>query len=61
MEGLGTYRFGAMLLKTAAGLPAGVLSKTDLILAYKRGLPTHTKARTIMTTPRWRPATVRPR
>jgi signal-transduction protein with cAMP-binding, CBS, and nucleotidyltransferase domain len=28
-----------------------VVSKTDLILVYKHGLPTHNKARTIMTTP----------
>ena len=45
MEGLAAYRFGAVLIKTAAGRPAGVVSKTDLILAYKHGLPADTKAR----------------
>lgn len=51
MEGLAAYLFGAVLIKSAAGLPAGVLSKTDLILAYKHGLPADTKAREIMTSP----------
>ncbi|MFI5354519.1 MAG: cyclic nucleotide-binding/CBS domain-containing protein [Desulfobaccales bacterium] len=51
MEGLATYRFGAVLIKTSTGLPAGVLSKTDLILAYNHGLPADTKAGTIMTSP----------
>ena len=51
MEGLAAYRFGAVLIKTSAGLPAGVLSKTDLILAYKHGLPADTQAGTIMTSP----------
>jgi len=51
MEGLAAYRFGAMLIKTPAGRPAGVVSKTDLILAYKHGLPTDTLARCIMTAP----------
>ena len=51
MEGLAAYRFGAVLIKTATGLPAGVLSKTDLILAYKHGLPGDTKAGAIMTAP----------
>ncbi|MCX5891443.1 MAG: CBS domain-containing protein, partial [Deltaproteobacteria bacterium] len=51
MEGLAAYRFGAVLIKTSNGRPAGVLSKTDLILAYKHGLPADTKAREIMTSP----------
>jgi CBS domain-containing protein len=51
MEGLAAYRFGAVLIKTTAGLPAGVVSKTDLILAYKHSLPVDTKARLIMTAP----------
>jgi CBS domain-containing protein len=51
MEGLAAYRFGAMLIKTTAGSPAGVVSKTDLILAYKHGLPAATRARDIMTAP----------
>lgn len=40
-----------MLIKTAAGRPAGVVSKTDLILAYKHGVPTDTGAQRIMTAP----------
>ena len=51
MEGLAAYRFGAVLIRTAAGLPAGVVSKTDLILAYKHSLPADTKAQRIMTVP----------
>jgi CBS domain-containing protein len=51
IEGLSAYRFGAMLIQTATGLPAGVVSKTDLILAYKHVLPTDTLARRIMTVP----------
>jgi len=51
MEGLAAHRFGAVLIKTPAGSPAGVVSKTDLILAYKHHLPTDTRARTIMTSP----------
>ena len=44
MEGLAAHRFGAVLIKSWNGLPAGVLSKTDLILAYKHGLPADTRA-----------------
>lgn len=51
MEGLAAYRFGAVLIRTAAGLPAGVVSKTDLIVAYKHGLPADTRAGDIMTSP----------
>ena len=51
MEGLSAYRFGAVLIKATTGLPAGVVSKTDLILAYKHGLPTETRAQRVMTCP----------
>jgi signal-transduction protein with cAMP-binding, CBS, and nucleotidyltransferase domain len=51
MEGLAAQHFGAVLIKTWDGLPAGVLSKTDLILAYKHGLSMDTKAGAIMTSP----------
>jgi CBS domain-containing protein len=51
MEGLAAYRFGAVLIKAATGLPAGVVSKTDLVLAYKHGLPPDTRARSIMSAP----------
>ncbi len=51
MEGLAVYRFGAVLIKTEAGAPAGVVSKTDLIIAYKHGLSTDTRAGAVMTAP----------
>jgi CBS domain-containing protein len=51
MEGLAAYRFGAVLIKTEAGTPAGVVSKTDLNAAYLHALPTDTRAREIMTAP----------
>lgn len=51
MEGLATHRFGAVLIKTATGLPLGVVSKTDLMLAYIHGQPTDTRAAEIMTAP----------
>jgi CBS domain-containing protein len=51
MEGLAAYRFGAVLIKTAAGRPTGVVSKTDLILAYKHGLSVDTSAQHVMTAP----------
>jgi CBS domain-containing protein len=52
MEGLAAYRFGAVLIRRADGLPAGVVSKTDLIAAYKHGIaPDTTEARAIMSAP----------
>jgi signal-transduction protein with cAMP-binding, CBS, and nucleotidyltransferase domain len=51
MEGLAAYHFGAVLIQKPDGSPAGVVSKTDLILAYKHGRPSHSRAREIMTSP----------
>jgi len=51
MRGLATYKFGAVLLAAADGRPVGVVSKTDLILAYLHGLSPEVPARTIMSTP----------
>jgi signal-transduction protein with cAMP-binding, CBS, and nucleotidyltransferase domain len=51
MEGLAAYRFGAVLITTADGVPAGVVSKTDLIMAYKHGREASAPARTVMSTP----------
>lgn len=48
MEALSAYRFGAMLLTSSEGRPAGVISKTDLTLAYKHGVTTDVTADTIM-------------
>jgi len=49
MEGLATHKFGALLITAASGAPAGVISKTDLILAYKHGIPPEVRAETVMT------------
>ena len=51
MEGLAARRFGAVLIQTATLEPLGVVSKTDLVLAYKHDLPMDTRARVIMTSP----------
>ncbi len=51
MARLAANRLAAMLLRDAEGLPAGIVSKTDLIAAYKHGLPVDTPARAIMSTP----------
>ncbi len=51
MEGLSAHRFGAVLIKGADDLPAGVVSKTDLITAYKHGISSEAEARTIMSAP----------
>lgn len=51
MEGLSAYRFGAVLITDEARRPTGVVSKTDLILAYKHGLEGHQEAGRIMSSP----------
>ena len=51
MEGLSMYRFGAMLIEDTNKIPVGVVSKTDLILAYKHQVPSDTPAGRIMTSP----------
>jgi CBS domain-containing protein len=51
MAGLAAYKFGAVLIKDGAGAPAGVVSKTDLIVAYKHGVPAAAPARSIMNFP----------
>lgn len=51
METLAAYRFGAVLIRDGEGAPLGVVSKTDLILAYKHGVPTEAPARLVMTSP----------
>jgi CBS domain-containing protein len=48
MEGLSAYRFGAVLIVDDAGQPCGVVSKTDLILAYARGQSAEEPARSIL-------------
>lgn len=51
VEELSAYRFGALLITADDGAPAGVVSKTDLIRAYRRGVPLEADARSVMTAP----------
>ena len=51
IEGLSAFRFGAVLITNDHNEPAGVISKSDLALAYKHGIPTDTTADTIMSSP----------
>jgi predicted transcriptional regulator len=51
MEGLSANRIGAVLLHDQNGSPKGVVSKTDLIVAYLRGMPAEGAAVEIMKTP----------
>jgi len=51
MEKLSMYRFGALLIEDANKKLAGVVSKTDLILAYKHQVPSDARASRIMTSP----------
>ncbi len=48
MEALSQYRFGAVLIKDHSDNPVGVVSKTDLILAYKHGISPERPAHEIM-------------
>jgi CBS domain-containing protein len=49
MEGLAAHKFGALLVTEDKGKPLGVISKTDLILAYKHQIPPESPAKTVMT------------
>lgn len=51
MESLSAYRFGAMLMVDSKGTPCGVISKTDLALAYKHQKDPEAPAQSIMTAP----------
>lgn len=51
MESLSSHRTSAVLLQDGAQSPVGVLSKTDLILAYHHGVFPQTEAREIMSAP----------
>ena len=51
MEELSIYRMGAILVVGDNNLPVGVISKTDLILAYKHGIDQESPASDIMTAP----------
>jgi CBS domain-containing protein len=49
MEGLAAHKFGALLITGEDGAPAGVISKTDLIVAYKHQISPQAPAKTVMT------------
>ncbi len=51
MEGLAEYRFGAVLIRDGGNKPVGVLSKTDLILAYRHGISAESPVESIMNSP----------
>ena len=51
MGGLAAYKFGAVPIIDASGLPVGVVSKSDLVLAYLHGISPETEAGTVMTKP----------
>jgi predicted transcriptional regulator len=51
IEGLSEYRFGAVLVTDGHNEPCGVISKSDLALAYKHGISTETTADAIMSCP----------
>lgn len=51
MEVLSVYRFGALLIQNRSKTPCGVISKTDLTLAYKHGVDPQTPSESIMSAP----------
>ena len=51
IEGLTAHHFGAVLIKNASGEAVGVLSKSDLIVAYKHGVKIEAKAAEVMSKP----------
>jgi CBS-domain-containing membrane protein len=51
IEGLSEQRFGAVLIRNALDKAVGVVSKTDLIIAYKHGVPLDARAGSVMSRP----------
>ena len=51
MEALSACRYGAMLITDENGLPRGVISKTDLALAYRHGVSQDETAEKVMGAP----------
>ncbi len=51
IEALSAKGFGAVLITETQGRPVGVISKTDLIIAYHHGLSPDTTARSVMSAP----------
>lgn len=51
IDGLSVQHLGAVLIRNARGKPTGVISKTDLIIAYNHGISTDIAASEIMNSP----------
>ena len=51
IEGLTAHRFGAVLIKNKLGRAVGVVSKSDLVMAYKHGVPLDARAAGVMSKP----------
>ncbi len=51
MGGLAAYRFGAVPIIDGQGLPVGVVSKSDLVMAYLHGVSPETEAGAVMNKP----------
>ena len=51
IEGMVAFGLGALLIRSGDGLARGVISKTDLIMAYNHGKSLGEKARSLMSSP----------
>jgi CBS domain-containing protein len=51
IEQLSSFKLGALMIKSPAGNPLGVVSKSDIAIAYKRQLPLHDTAARIYNKP----------
>ena len=51
MTGLAAYKFGAVPILNPGGVPSGVISKTDLALAYLHAVPPEQEAQSVMNAP----------
>ena len=51
IEGLTAHRFGAVLIRNEPGKAVGVVSKSDLIVAYKHGVTIEARAAEVMSQP----------
>lgn len=51
IEDLAAHGFEALLIRAENDYPVGLVSKTDLIIAYRHGIPLESEAKTIMTHP----------
>ena len=51
IEGLSAHHFGAVLIRNETGKAVGVVSKSDLIVAYKHGVTLDAEAAAVMSKP----------